>query len=89
MSVHHKDEHPVQEGASKIQTNMPPIDDMSAKSMDARVQHAVHVYVIENLGILLKDPPTLGPALATKHELDPASGPYVALPSPDTGVGMV
>ena len=64
---------------------------MSAKSKDGMVQCSVHVYVTDNLDILLQDPPTLSPVLATKHELEPASssarlqdGPYVALPSPDT-----
>ena len=65
--------------------------DMSAKSKDAR-----GVCVTDNLGVLLQDTPIIGPTLATKRELEPASlsallqdGLYVALPSPDTGVEEV
>ena len=65
--------------------------DVSATPKDVGVQCLVYVYVTDNLGILSPDPPTVGPTLATKHEIEPAfssallqGGLYVALPSPDT-----
>mgnify|MGYP003461720666 CR=1 FL=1 len=65
--------------------------DVSTTPKDVGVQRLVYVYVTDNSGILSQDPPTVGPTLATKHEIEQAfsstllqDGLYVALPSPDT-----